>query len=350
MTPKVHAVPATDKTVTVGRFDVAKPPVARVASGEWVAVETRYHYNDGVAPGKTIDDIVGLRRAHPDRGPHSVTGPVFVEGAEPGDVLEIRIREIRLKGYGFNFNLPGEFGTGALPEEFPTGQVKYFALDAKTMTAEFEPGITVRLAPYPGILAVAPPLDWPEGWPVGLARARGQPGPGSFHTVPPGPFGGNVDNTLWTVGTAVFLPVFHRGALVWTGDAHGKQGDGEVNLTAIECAFAPITMQLIVRKDRRAEGAWAWPVAETRTHWIVHGLHTDLDEALKHAARNTIDFMVRERGLTRHDAYAFASITVDYRVTQVVDLVKGIHALIPKAAFADTADGRWTLCDPTFPW
>lgn len=350
MASKIHAIPATDETVTVGRFDVSRPPVASIESGDWVAVETRYHYNDGIRPGTTIDDIAALRRTHPGRGPHSVTGPIAVRGADPGDVLEIRIREIALKAYGFNFNLPGEFGTGALPEEFPTGQVKYFGLDAKTLAAEFGPGVTVRLAPYPGILAVAPPLDWPEGWPVGLPKDAGQPGPGSFNTVPPGPFGGNIDNPEWGVGTAVFLPVFHPGGLVWTGDSHARQGEGEVNLTAIECAFAPIRMQLIVRKDRRAEGAWAWPVAETRTHWVVHGLHTDLDEALRHAARHTIDFLVREKGLTRHDAYALASIAVDYRVTQVVDLVKGIHAMIPKAAFADTAGERYTLCDRRFPW
>lgn len=347
---KVHTVPATDATVTVGRFDVAKRPVAVIDSGDWVAVETRYHYNDGIVPGMGIASIVKLRESIPGRGPHSVTGPIFVTDANPGDVLEIRIREIRLKSYGFNFNLPGEFGTGAIPEDFPTGQVKYFELDSETMTTVFRPGVTIKLAPYPGILGVAPPLEWPEKWPVGLAKDRGQPERGSFNTIPPGPFGGNVDNTAWGVGTAVFLPVFHNGALVWTGDSHCKQGDGEVNLTAIECAFAPITMQIIVRVDRRAEGVWSWPVAETRSHWIVHGLHTDLDEALKHAVRNTVDFLVRETRLTPHDAYSFASVAVDFRITQVVDIVKGVHAMIPKAFFADSADAGYTLCDKRFPW
>jgi acetamidase/formamidase len=345
-----RAVPATDDTVTIGRFEVRKPPVATVESGDWVAVETRYHYNDGIAPGTPIAAIAELRRRFPGRGPHSVTGPVSVKGAEPGDVLEVRIRGIRLKAYGFNFNLPGEFGTGAIPEDFPTGQVKYFSLDGERLRADFAPGVTVDLRPYPGILAVAPPLDWPERWPVGLGREQGQPEPGSFHTVPPGPFGGNVDNTEWGVGATVFLPVFHPGALLWTGDAHSKQGDGEVNLTAIECAFAPITLQVIVRKDRRAEGAWAWPVAETPTHWIVQGLHTDLDEALKHAVRSTIDFLVRERGFSRHDAYAFASVAVDYRITQVVDIVKGVHGMIPRASFAGGADPGATLGDRRFPW
>ena len=144
--------------------------------------------------------------------------------------------------------------------------------------------------------------------------------------------------------------VFHNGALVWTGDSHCKQGDGEVNLTAIECAFAPITMQIIVRTDRRAEGVWSWPVAETRSHWIVHGLHTDLDEALKHAVRNTVDFLVRETRLTPHDAYSFASVAVDFRITQVVDIVKWVHAMIPKSFFADSADAGYTLCDKRFPW
>lgn len=350
MAPKIHRVPATHETVTVGRFDVTKPPVVTIESGERVAVETRYHYNDGIAPGTDIAAIAKLRKASPGRGPHSVTGPIFMRGAEPGDILEIRIREITLKAFGFNFNLPGEFKTGAIPDDFPAGQVTYFDLDAKTMSAEFSPGVTVRLAPYPGILAVAPPPDWPEAWPVGLAKDAGRPEPGSFNTIPPGPFGGNVDNPEWGVGAAVFLPVFHPGGLVWTGDSHARQGEGEVNLTAIECAFAPIQMQIILRKDRRAEGAWSWPIAETRTHWIVHGLHTDLDEALRHAVRNTVDFLVREKGFTRHDAYAFASISVDYRVTQVVDIVKGIHAMIPKASFADAAGVPYTLCDDRFAW
>ncbi|MBI2152391.1 MAG: acetamidase/formamidase family protein [Candidatus Rokubacteria bacterium] len=345
-----HTVSATDDTVTVGRFEIEKSPVATIDSGDWVSVETRYHYNDGIVPGMDITAIANLRRRFRGRGPHSVTGPIYVKGAEPGDVLEIRIRGIRLKSYGFNFNLPGEFMTGAIPEDFPTGHVKYFDLDGALMSTRFAPGVTVTLAPYPGILGVGPPLDWPEKWPVGLPRELGQPEAGSFSTVPPGPFGGNLDNTEWGVGAAVFLPVFHAGALVWTGDSHCKQGDGEVNLTAIECAFGPVTMQIIVRKDRRAEGAWAWPIAETRTHWIVQGLHTDLDEAVKHAVRNTIDFLVREKDFTRHDAYAFASVAVDYRITQVVDIVKGVHGMIPKAFFDDAGHFACTLCDRRFAW
>ena len=340
---RFHVLPATDETVTIGLFDVNKPPVLTIESGDTVAVETRNHYNDGIVVGKSIEEVITLRKAHTGRGPHSVTGPIFVKGAEPGDVLEVRIKEITPKAYGFNYHLPLDFGFGVVPEDFPAGHIKYFYLDRSTMTTEFKAGVTIPLAPYPGILAVGPPLDWPERWFPGLEKARWQPEPGRFNTMPPGPFGGNMDNTTWGMGAAVFLPVFHPGALLWTGDSHAKQGDGEVNLTAIECAFSAIVLQVVVRKDRKAEGAWAWPLAETPSHWVIQGVDPDLSRALKHAVRNTIDFLVREKGFTRHEAYCFASIAVDYRVTQGVSPTTGVHGMIPKAFFEDAKGVPYTL-------
>jgi acetamidase/formamidase len=287
------------------------------------------HALDKVQPGKTVDDLVALRKANPGGGPHSVTGPIFVEGAEPGDVLEIRIRKIVPKEVGTNFHLPGKDfpGLGQLAGEFPEGFVRYYKIDNESKKIPFKPGITLDLAPFPGTLAVGPDPNEPPpkaGPPIVDAKGR-------TSTLRPWKNGSNMDINELTEGSAIFLPVFRKGALVWTGDSHCRQGNGEVNLTAMECSFKEIVLQPIVHKDMKL----SWPRIETPTHLIAVGFDEDLDEAMKIAVRETVDMLTEQKmvPLTRDEAYSLVALAGDCRVSQVVDIRKGIHCMIPKAIF-----------------
>src|SRR2546421_8790611 len=190
---KVHLLPATMETTQWGWFNNAQPPVLHVNSGDTIVFETMMHSHNQVVPGTTIEQIKKLRTDYPGRGPHTLTGPVYIEGAEPGDVLKVRIDKIVPRAYGTNFNVPGMFGQ--FPGKFPEGQVKYFYLDLERKVAEFAPGIEIPLAPFPGIVAVA--------------RAE----PGQYSSVPPGRYAGNLDIRDMTEGTALYVPVFVTGAL-----------------------------------------------------------------------------------------------------------------------------------------
>src|ERR1700687_5840029 len=199
------------ETTQWGWFNNAQPPVLNVNSGDTIVFETMMHSHNQVVPGTTIEQIKKLRTDFPGRGPHTLTGPVYIEGAEPGDVLKVQINKIVPRAYGTNFNVPGMFGE--FPSKFPDGQVKYFYLDLDRRIAEFAPGIEIPLAPFPGIL--------------GVARAE----PGQYSSVPPGRYGGNLDIRDETEGSTLYVPVFVKGALLWTGDSHAAQGNGEINLT-----------------------------------------------------------------------------------------------------------------------
>src|SRR6266550_4359820 len=209
---KVYLLPATLETTQWGWFNNAQPPVLRIDSGDTVVMETMMHSHNQIVPGKTIDQIKKLRTDNPGRGPHTMTGPIYVNGAEPGDVLKVRLNKIVPRAYATNFNVPGMFGE--FPSKFPEGQVKYFYLDLERKVAEFAPGIEIPLAPFPGT--------------IGVARAE----PGQYSSVPPGRYAGNIDIRDLTEGTALYVPVFVSGALLWTGDSHAAQGNGEINLTA----------------------------------------------------------------------------------------------------------------------
>ena len=200
---------------------------------------------------------------------------------------------------------------GGLPEDFPDGQIKAFKMDLKKMETAFAPGIVLPLKPFFGVMGVAPR--------AGEKRSSSIPDY----------FGGNMDNKELVAGTTLFLPVHVPGALFSAGDAHAVQGDGEVDVTAIETAMAEAVLQFFVRKDLKLER----PMAETPTHWITMAFHPDLDEAVKIALRDAIHFLSASKGLARDDAYALSSLAVDLRVTQIVDGNKGIHAMIPKAIF-----------------
>jgi acetamidase/formamidase len=327
---KHYVLPANKNTVQWGWLDPAEKPKAVVDSGDTVSIETLSHAMDEIKPGASMEEIVKLRLANPGGGPHSVTGPIYVNGAEPGDTMEIRIVKIVMKESGFNFNLPGkQFPTvGLLASEFPEGHVQYFKLDSATMTTEFKPGIVLTLKPFPGTIAVGPDPNEPKekaGPPIHDAKGR-------TSTLRPWKNGSNLDMNELQVGSTLFLPVFQKGGLIWTGDSHCLQGGGEVNLTALECSYEEIEIQPIVRKDLHID----WPQAETSTHWVFMGFDEDLNEAMKIAVRETVNFLAEQKmvPMSREEAYSLTSIVGDCRVSQVVDIRKGVHCMIPKAIFA----------------
>jgi acetamidase/formamidase len=313
--PARHRLAASRPNICVGYFDNHRLPALRVASGDTVYVETLNHFGDGVSKDTLTDDLVEFRKRAKQYGPHTVTGPIYVAAATPGDTLAITIGEIRPRRHGYNFNMPGkEFpALGALPEEFPDGQIRHFELDLERKEFVFASGIHIPLGPFPGIVAVSPP------------------GRECVSTIVPGAFGGNMDLKELTEGSVLYLPVFVEGALLWVGDAHAAQGDGEVNLTAVECAFESIELNIATLKGSHLK----LPRAETDSHWITMGFHESLDEAFRIALKEMINFIVAQKGLTRLDAYSLCSIAVDFRITQVVDGNKGVHGMLPKAIFKE---------------
>ena len=326
-TGKHHVLKATPEDVQWGWLDPREKPRLTINSGDTVSIETLMHARDKIHKDVPMEDIVALRKANPGGGPHSLTGPVFVTGAEPGDVLEIRILKIVPKKVGTNFNLPGkDFPTiGALPADFPDGFVKYFDIDWKTRTTVFKPGITIPVRPFPGTLAVGIDPDDPAPRKGGVKDDKLAP----VSSLRPWKNGSNMDINELIEGSTIFIPVFVKGGLIWTGDSHCAQGNGEVNLTALECSFEDIELQPIVRKDLKL----SWPRIETPTHYIQVGFDEDLNKAFNNALIETIDFLVASKGLTKHEAYSLAAIAADCRVSQVVDIRKGVHCMLPKSIF-----------------
>jgi acetamidase/formamidase len=299
--------------------------VAVVRPGETVTIDTVSHEGlmadqgdpcgffgrAGIAEALVLSQAVEIytKVQHSGLGPHIVSGPIWIEGAEPGDTLAVHVLDVQpLTPYGVNSM---RMGKGGLPEEFTLNRSVVIPLDLERNVARFSPRIEVPIAPFFGIMATGP------------ARTLGR-----TSSVPPGPYGGNIDLKDLTAGSILYLPVHVPGALFMVGDGHAAQGDGEVDLTAIETS-----MTGRFRFELHRGKTLAWPRAETPTHWISLGLHADLEEAMKMAIRETVSFLVETQGLSREDAYALASIAVDFEVTQVVDGVKGIHALIPKSIF-----------------
>lgn len=351
---ETYTVPATSETVNLGLFSLNQAPVVRIQSGDTVSMETwNSCLHEMVYNQTTPADVAKFYVANDiqkRRGMHSLTGPVYVEGAEPGDVLEIRVLDIKLNDFGYNFLSP----TQGILSEFTKPRIKYFKYDKENNTTEFVKGVCLKLRPFPGIIAVAPPLDWPKGWPVNIDTKAAQPVKGEFNSVPPGPFGGNLDQPELQIGSILFVPVFQKGALVWTGDSHAMQSNGEIDITALETSYESITFQFIVRKDLKAEGvfdktkrkganAFTWPIIENATHWMIVGLNTDLFEAMKLASRNAIDFLVRTQGFSREESYQFLSMVGDFEIAEAVNMIKNVTVHIPKEPFKGV--GRTTtLC------
>jgi acetamidase/formamidase len=317
---RVHVVDSTKETVRLGVFDANLAPIVTIDSGDTVRFPNTWsHFLNELQPGVTVDKLAQLRVANPGRGPHSIIGPIAVNKAEPGDVLEIRYKKFQPFTWGAVFNNPGTLATGLLPQDYAQGQVKYLDLDLKAMKGKFAPDISVPLKPFQGTLGVAPP----DGYFAPLS-------PGVTSSVPPGPHAGNLDLSELSEGSTLFIPVWKPGALIFTGDSHAVQGDGEINLSALETRMKEMRIQVILHKQKN----FAWPVAETHTHWILLGLDKDLNVAMTLAARNAIKFLATRAKLSELDAYALCSIAVSFRVTQVVDIVRGVHAMIPKSLFA----------------
>jgi acetamidase/formamidase len=357
---ETYKVPATSETVTLGLFTLKKPPVVKIRSGDIVSLQTWNSCLHEMVFNKTTPAEVAKFYVDHDiqkrRGMHSLTGPVYIEGAEPGDVIEIRVLEIQLSDWGYNFLSP----TQGILSEFTKPRIKYFKFDKKNNTSEFTKGVCLQLKPFPGIIAAGPPLDWPDGWPVNLQTQMGQPANGEFNSVPPGPFAGNLDQPELQAGSILFLPVFQKGALIWTGDSHAMQSNGEIDITALETAYEAIVLQFFVRKDLKAEGvfdktkrkggnAFTWPIIENATHWMIVGLNVDLFEAMKLASRNAIDFLVRTQGLSPEESYQFLSLVGDFEIAEAVNVIKNVTVHIPKEPFKGTGKPLTLCAEGDFP-
>jgi acetamidase/formamidase len=314
---KTHDLKLEPKNVHWGYYDARIPPALRIASGDTVRVETMIAgglervRQAGVKEADIPEALKVIENTIKERGPgaHPMTGPIFVEGAEPGDTLEVHFVSFEfLHPYGVTAFLPGG---GTLPDEFPYAGLKLIRINEKAGTADFGGGITLKLAPFFGSVGVAPPVLM-----------------GRISSRPPGSQVGNLDNRDLVAGTTLFMPVHVPGALLSIGDGHAGQGEGEVSGTAIETSLRG-TIQVFVRKGKKI----TWPRAETPTHYVTMGLHEDLNEAARIAVREMIDFLVTEKGMKREDAYILCSVAADLHVTQTVDQTKGVHAMIAKSIF-----------------
>ena len=317
-----HLLKITPETVAWGYYWSAAKPVLTVKSGDTVTVECVSVGNPtmleraGLPPDQVEADIRRLYAEVPKekKGPggHPLTGPIAIEGAMPGDVLEVRIKEIRLRsGYAFNNFGPN---SGFLKGEFTTSKSRIIYFDKEKMVGHFAPGIDVPLRPFFGSMGIAPP------------EAAGK-----ISSAPPGIHAGNMDNKELVAGTTLFIPVHAPGALFEVGDGHAGMGNGEVDITAMETSLTGV-FQFILHKYMHLN----WPRAETPTHYITMGIDKDLTEAAKICVHETLDFLVNEKKMTREDAYQLSSIAVDFDITHLVDGTVGVHGMIPKSIFVGT--------------
>jgi len=312
-----YTLPATPKTVAWGYYDSAAPPVLHIRSGDTVVFDTLITNSPGglekagLPPDQVQQTLRDIYKEVTNKGPggHILTGPVYVEGAEPGDTLEVRIQKIDLAiPYAYNAFGPNR---GFLPEDFPYRKMRIIPLNRERMVAQFAPGIEIPLHPFFGSMGVAPPEAF-----------------GRIDSAPPGIHAGNMDNKELVAGTTLYLPVHAKGALFEVGDGHVGQGNGEVDITALETSLVG-TLQFVVHKGTNQK----YPRAETPTHYISMGFHQELYEATKTAVREMIDFLVAEKHLSRDDAYMLTSVAGDVDITELVDGNKGVHVMMPKAIF-----------------
>ena len=312
-----HELSLTPERVHWGYYDARLTPVLRVQPGDRVRVETMVAGGlqrlrlAGAREEEIPDALKQVEQRVAERGPgaHPMTGPIYVEGAQPGDTLEVRILSIEfLHNFGANVFSPG---SGVLSDDFPYSKLKLLRWAPGATQIEFAPGIVLPLAPFFGSIGVAP-----------------SPLTGRVSSRPPASHGGNLDNKDLVVGSTLYLPVHVPGALLSIGDGHARQGDGEVTGTAVETSLRG-TIELRVRKGQRL----GWPRAETPTAYIAMGLNEDLDEASRIAVREMVDFLVAEKKLSRDDAYMLVSVAGDLHVTQAVDQTKGVHVTVQKSIF-----------------
>ena len=315
------------ETVVWGYFSATQAPVLRIKSGQTVKIDTVSHQGlttkddpvaffgaGGIPADQVLQDARDIYRMVPrtdGMGAHVLTGPVFVEGASPGDMLEVRILGFEYRvPYGANNVAPG---AGVLPDMVTKAAPKVIKIDASRKVALLPGGIELPLSPFLGIMAVAPP-----------------PGQSIVSSRPPGPWGGNMDFRHLTAGAPLYLPVYNTGALFYTGDSHALQGDGEVDGTALELSLTAV-LQFIVHKGQGA--GMRWPRAEDANFYYAMGMDVDLNLAMKNAVQETVDFIAKRAGLSSEDAYRVASLGVDFRVAEAVDYVQVIYGAIPKRLF-----------------
>ena len=313
--PKTHRLEATPQTVAYGYYWSEAKPVLTIASGDIIDVDTLLTNTpmrlerSGVKPEDIQPSLRAIVDGVTDKGPggHILTGPVFVDGAQPGDALEVKVLSIDLPiAYGYNGC------SGFLRDNCTAGATTMILpLDRTAMTATFAPGIVIPLKPFFGSMGVAPP---PEA--------------GRVSSNPPGTHAGNLDNRELVAGTTLWIPVHVAGALFEVGDGHAAQGDGEVDQTAIETSLRG-RLQLTVRKGMKL----AWPRAESATDYITMATDLDLAQATRTAIQEMIDFLIATRGLDRQAAYQLTSIAGNVAITQLVDQRVGVHVKMPKGVF-----------------
>ena len=317
--PARHTLMPSPTTVAWGYYWSEAKPALRIHSGDRVTIGTLLTNSPDRLKQNGVDSAQieqSLRDIYRDvtgtaKGPggHILTGPIFVEEADSGDVLQVDIERIELAiPYAYN-----SFSTrsGWIPEDFTAGKTKIIPLDRSENVAHFAPGIDIPLAPFFGSIGVAPP-----------------PAMGRISSAPPGIHAGNLDNKELVAGTTLYIPVHVKGALLEVGDGHAGQGNGEVDITALETSLVG-HLRVSVRKDMHL----VWPRAETPTHWIAMGIDSNLVVATKNAVREAIVFLVSEKKMTREDAYMLVSVACDVNTTQLVDGTLGVHVMIPKSIF-----------------
>lgn len=304
---KIHKLPANDRTVTVGFIDPTADSVLCVDPGDEVVLSTWAHWGNRVTPETEITDFAAIKDGFPDAlGPHSLTGPIHVRGAMPGDGLVVEILEVIPAAHGFNLVVENPRGRGVLRERFPQGMIRHFKLDRETMSTTLGP-VRIPLKPFLGIMGVAPESDE------------------VISTVEPGSFGGNMDLSALVAGTQLTLPVFREGAGFFCGDAHAVQGDGEVNQTAIETAAEHVRLRFSLCPGANLRS----PRAETVTEFISTGFGYTLEKAAHDAVDDMVNWLVEE-GLEETEAYSLCSVAADVRITQMVNGVVGAHAVMRK--------------------
>jgi len=295
-----------------GWFDKTIPPLLRIESGDTVIYRTSDAGWDDRPPGSDGQQTLGRR---PEGAGHALSGPVWIDGALPGDTLAVHVREMVSRDWGFAVHRPGRAAIsgilGGQPDDVQQPYFRHVHLDRSHGTWQFNHRIAIPLAPFMGIFGVAPASN------------------GRTVTAHPGPHGGNLDCKELTEGTTIYLPVFVPGALFSVGDGHGAQGDGEVDGAAIETGMDRLALDFAVRKDMPI----ARPRAETPAFLLFLAFAGSLDVAVLEATRDTLHYLVDRQGLAWDEAYNLASLAVDFRITQVVDGLMGVHAMLPKAIF-----------------
>jgi acetamidase/formamidase len=328
---------ATPTTVAWGYYSAKAKPVLTIHSGDTVTIQTLSTCGPperleslGIKPSDIPQYVRDIYTQVPaaDKGPggHILTGPVAITEAEPGDVLEVRIQKINIdvpwacNGFGA--------GRGFLPNDFPYGHTRIIPLDRDKMIGHFAPGITIPLHPFFGSMGIAPPES-----------------AGKYNSAPPWMHAGNIDNKEMVAGTTLYIPINAKGALFEVGDGHAGQGNGEVDITAMETQLTG-TFQFIVHKAQPGDEAHhlLWPRAETPTQYIAMGFDEDLKTATEMAVRNMITFLTEQISdhphLSRDDAYALISVACDVDITQLVDTKSGVHVMCPKNIFTTAAAGH----------